>query len=345
MTKKKREINRAFLVTCIVIGFFVACLLSYFFVGFPHTNTHTVYGVSWSARHAESYGLNASTTLAMVLDDLGVRRFRLPAYWDQVEPKRGIYQFENFKNQLDMISARGGKAIIVVGATEPRWPECWLPAWVTSLPTQEREREQLAFVETTVRMFARHPAVASWQVENEPTLKGFGDCKDQRKDFIAEEMQRVRETESRVTFGVRHPVITTNSGEASLWNDFWGLTDARGISIYRLVLTPWHWYVSYDWVPPFFYARKARLVERLTGPFFVSEFQMEPWADTSLTLVPLTHQTDLMSLPRFEDHLWIAERTEFPAVYFWGVEWWAWMKKMQRHPEYWKRMKIFFTHH
>lgn len=330
------------LVACIVFGLWPAAAICYFFVGIPSQTAGTAFGVTWSARHAETYGLSASETLRAVLDDLGVRRFRLPAYWDEAEPEPAAFHFETLTEQMDAIAARGGKATIVVGASQPRWPECWLPEWTKKLSPQKREPFQLRYVAMTVKRFMRHPALERWQVENEPTLKSFGGCKDQRADFIASEILLIRRMESEtMPAGKRHPVVTTDSGELSSWTSFAGLTDGRGISVYRIILTPWSFLWRYDLLPPFFYARKAALVERLIGPVFISEFQMEPWADRDLVRVPLAKQAATMNVVRMKDHLWFAERTRLPEVFFWGVEWWAWMKEKQHRPEYWEEMKHF----
>ena len=341
----KRHLQR-WLLACLILGLLPLVALSYFFVGIPTKSLDTRYGVTWSTRHAASYGLLPQETLQSILDDLGVRRFRIPAYWDLIEKEPGQFSFDELVKQLDEIAKRGGKATIVVGATQPRWPECWLPTWIKdSMPT-EREHAQRRYIERTVQEFMRHPALARWQVENEPTLKTFGSCKNQRLDFIASEIALIREIETKAFLPTqRHGIVTTDSGELSTWTSFAGWTDGRGISIYRIVLAPASFLFRYDFLPPFFYARKAALVERMTGPVFVSEFQMEPWADRDLIRVPFEEQSLSMNEIRMKDHLWVAERTRLPEVYFWGIEWWAWMKVKQGHPEYWEEMKRFFARH
>ena len=43
------------------------------------------------------------------------------------------------ENQLEELEKRGGKAILVVGFKQPRWPECRFPDWYEGLGKLEKE--------------------------------------------------------------------------------------------------------------------------------------------------------------------------------------------------------------
>lgn len=319
---------------------------AYFFVGIETVDPNTAYGVTWSDPYAEALGIDPQAGFTAVLADLNVKLWRIPAYWTEVEPQPGVFHFEALQKKLDAIAAHGGKAIVVVGATEPRWPECWVPDWAKSMNTTGREAAQVAYLKATFNAFSNHPALDSWQVENETSLVLFGQCKDQPKAFLRQEIALMKNLETQAfASGQRHPVITTDSGEFSTWLDFPGLTDGRGYSVYRKVTAPYYGVFSYDMLTPTYYQRKAALVAHWTGPLFVSEFQMEPWVLQTITTTPLAEQFKTLSLAQMNENFSYAERLHVPRVYFWGVEWWYWMKVKMGHPEFWETAKSFFASH
>jgi hypothetical protein len=328
----------------LVLAALIVFLLGYFFVGMSKVDPETVYGVTWSPVYAEQLGIDNLRGLEAVLDELKVRHVRIPSYWNRLEPVQGQVHFEELDKELDVIAKRGGKAIVVVGATQPRWPECWVPSWAANLPQADREAAQLAHVRAVVGRYATHPAVEKWQVENEPTLIAFGECKDQRKEFLEQEMEEVRSLELQMLpEAKRHPVVTTDSGELSTWLGFRNFVDAKGFSVYRVVLTPWGNVWRYWFIPPFFYDRKVALLRPFIQEFFVSEFQMEPWANAPLPTINVEDQFKIFGIGDFREHLAFAERMGMPRVYFWGVEWWYWMKEQKRHPEFWDEAVQFFS--
>jgi len=43
-----------------------------------------------------------------------------------------------------------------------------------------------------------------------------------------------------------------------------------------------------------------------------------------------------MSSEKFKEIIDYAERSGFPKAYWWGVEWWYWMKEKKAMPEMWE---------
>jgi len=318
-------------------------VLGYFFIGWPTRSADTAYGITWSKTYADYLGIDPQDGLKAVVEDLGVKYFRLPVYWTDVEPKQGEFQFDWLRAQLDEIAAHHGKAILVVGAKQPRWPECWIPGWAELLTPGDRQTAQLNYLAEVHKAFAHHPALLAWQVENEPGFE-FGKCDQQSKEFTLKEIATVRQMEQD-TFASeeRHPVYTTASGEWSTWLDFAGKTDGLGISTYRIVRTGSGFIFSYFFMPPWSYARKAALVKPWSGPIFVSEFQMEPWTSNGMTNPDDPQIAETMDLNRMKSNLAYASEMHMPTVYFWGAEWWYWMKIKGNHAEYWDTMKAFFA--
>ncbi len=77
------------------------------------------YGVTFSPKFAESLNLDWKETYLKVLDDLKVRNLRLPTYWDDDLSKVDF--------MLSEAGKRSAKVILVLGARQPRWPECHIP--------------------------------------------------------------------------------------------------------------------------------------------------------------------------------------------------------------------------
>ena len=81
-------------------------------------------GVTFSTKYAKELGLDWKAAYLATLDDLGVRKFRIPVYWDEAEPERGRYAWDEVDWMLDEAAKRGADVILAVGRKTPRWPEC-----------------------------------------------------------------------------------------------------------------------------------------------------------------------------------------------------------------------------
>lgn len=317
-------------------------IAGYFLIGWPKVNENAKYGITWSKPYAESLGLNSRDGLGYMLEDVGVRRFRIPAYWSLTEPERGRYDFSWLDEQIELIDRYGGSVTLGIGARLPRWPECWEPEWTHELSPTERREAQLKYARDVYERYAEHPAIDSWQIENEVTFDVFANCEGLTNELVEKELQLIRGLEQSRPPNLQRPVVTTESGEWSTWLSFAGDVDGKGISIYRAVTDPWLGVIRYWFVPPWAYQRKAALVRAFVGPVHVSEFQMEPWADLPLTSLTNETQFRTLDIDQMEANLRYAERTGFDEVYFWGAEWWLWMQEMRDHPEFIEMMSEFF---
>ncbi len=331
---KKHPILSGIVTVAIVIA-------GYFLIGWPQEYPKR-YGVTWSSPYAWSLGLDPNEGLKMVLDDLGVRSFRIPAYWTDIERTQGKYDWTILQEQLDEIAKRDGSVMLALGSRQPRWPECWIPDWVKDLDQKGREAAQLAYVRQTYERFKDHGAIVSWQVENEPRFTWYVDCPGLTRELVEQELRYVRGEEAS-RGALKRSVITTDSGELSLWLSFANQTDGLGVSVYRAVINPWFGIIRYSFIPPWAYARKAAIVSWLTGPVSVTEFQMEPWSNQPLLETGLDDQFKTLSLDDFRSRLIYAERIDVDRIDFWGVEWWLWMKEKRGHPEFWDGMKPVFA--
>lgn len=297
------------------------------------------YGLSFSPKFAQGLGLDWKEVYIKTLDDLKVRDLRLPTYWDEVQTQSDALDFSKVDFMLDEAQRRGAKVILVLGARQPRWPECHIPSWAKQLPLQERQKKTLEFITSVVQRYKEYPAIFAWQVENEPLLRFFGEgCDDPDKDFLRKEVELVRSLSNK-------PIIVSDSGELGLWISPMKISDIFGTTLYRRVFNSVLGYTTYP-IPPFLYNVKSALVKNIFAPgsqkTIIVELQAEPWVhDRGLAEVLLEHQVRLFSLQAFRENIEYAKDTGFDEVYLWGVEWWYYMEKMD-HPEYLDFAKSLF---
>src|SRR5215475_11158290 len=57
---------------------------------------------------------------------------RLAAYWNEIEPVPGTYDFATLDWLLAQARQRDQQVVLSVGMKAPRWPEYYLPSWVRS---------------------------------------------------------------------------------------------------------------------------------------------------------------------------------------------------------------------
>ena len=299
---------------------------------------HIDYGVTFSAPYAEGLGLKWKDVYISMLDDLKVKRVRLSAYWDEVEPQQGQYDFEDLNFQIDEASKRGVQIILGVGRRLPRWPECHEPGWIHGLSQQEQENEQLSYMERVVNNYQSNPNIIMWQVENEPFLSSFGICPKLNTDFLEKEIAAVK------SIDYSRPVLITDSGEIDMWWDAGSYGDVFGSTFYRYVYSDKFKRYWTDHIPPWFYRFKAGSL-RFVRPgkkVAIIELETEAWTTKGIINTPIDEQFKTMSLDNFNTIIKLAGDTGFNPQYLWGVEWWYWMKQ-QGHPEFWDRARQLFS--
>lgn len=293
------------------------------------------WGVTFSAQYADYLGTDPRAVLTALLDDLRIRHFRLTVPWNIVEETPEQFTFGDIEWQLTALAARGADAVVVIGRRTPRWPECHDPLWLDRMTETEQENATLALVRKEVEYLRNNRTIVAWQVENEPSLAIFGACKPQRKGLFGEEVALVRALDPS------RPLYTTESGELStgLWSA--PFVDSLGLSLYRQTWNSIVGKIVYP-LPSAFYTRRADFLRRLFGTqVFLSELQAEPWAASALTSTPVPEQLELMNVTILRDAVAFAEATRLSPIYFWGAEWWYWIKE-KGHPEIWEAAREIF---
>jgi hypothetical protein len=295
------------------------------------------FGASFSAPQARGLGLDWQEAYDALLDDLGVRRLRLSAYWSEVEPADGQFDFSILDYQMNRAAEAGASVILGVGRKLPRWPECHEPDWVQGRAEREKQERILAMLQVVIGRYNDHPALTMWQLENEPLLD-FGVCPPEDRDFLRREEALVR------LLDTAHPILITDSGELNSWLGSAQFGDVVGTTMYRTVFSsrtrrPF----SYDYLfPSWLYRLKARYVRLLAGKdVLISELQGEPWGARPFPELTPAERRALLSPERLLVLRDFAERVQLPEAYWWGAEFWYW-EKVNGNAAYWDAARAFF---
>lgn len=295
------------------------------------------FGVTFSKPWAEELGLDWQKTFLAVLDDLGVKKIRLPAYWTEIEKVSGEYDWFNLDWQIAEAERRNAKIILIVGQRLPRWPECHIPEWAESLSKEEQENKLLTVIQAVVNRYKNSPVVEYWQVENEPFLPKFGICPEFDKKFLDEEIALVKSLDSRL-------IIVSASGELDLWLPAAKRSDILGTTMYRVIHTEKFrlGYVSYP-LPPSFFHLKANLAKYLAGAedIIVTELQAEPWGPKAIYEISPEERNKSLSIDQFKNNMEYAREVGFREAYLWGAEWWYW-EKLHGREEFWNFAQTLF---
>lgn len=309
-------------------------------------NSHKpmVIGATFIPAYAQSFGLDAEETMDALLNDVGVRHFRLVSYWDQLEPAAGTYDFSLLDWQFAKAEAKGAKITLGLGLRQPRWPECHMPDWARGKPINQWQPQLEAFITATVNRYKASPALDSYQLENEFFLKGFGEC-NQIPDSMAR-WRLVNEYNLVKKLDPKHTLIISRSNNALGVPVGEPTPDEFGISIYKRVwdaaLT--HRYLEYPF-PAWYYAFVAGTQKIVTGrDMVIHELQAEAWGPNGKHLSELTVEEANKSFnaERFRARIKFAEGTGMREVYLWGAEYWYHRLKNQHDPSLWNVAKEVF---
>ena len=327
--KQILQLKRRYLIIVIIVVILLLSSIAIYSFDFGE-NKEIEYGMTFSHKYAEELGINWQDAFVNLIDDVGIKKFRLMAYWDGIEATHGDYYFDDLDWMIRRAEYSGAEIILVVGRRQPRWPECHQPEWVEHLTRSDQMEEELIMIEDVVNHFKQYDNIIAWQVENEPFLSVFGECPETTDEFYKQKLDLVRRLDKR-------PTIITDSGELSTWKKSANLNAVLGTSLYRYVWNPLYGDFIYP-LPPAYYNLKAKVLYKTTQlrEVFISELQLEPWTSEPIIDVSLEDQFRSMNIDRFEDSIKYASRVGFDTIYLWGGEWWYWLKVNHADDSFWQ---------
>jgi len=326
---------------CLKIFLVVLILLIFFFWlasrGQVYKPAELSYGVTFSKSHARSLGLDWRGIYRSIFEDLGVKKIRLPAYWNEIESKPNEFWWEDLDWQIKQAEAYRAEVILAVGARLPRWPECHFPAWTQGKLKAQVENDTLNYITEVIERYRGESSVVAWQIENEPFLSHFGDCPKFDKKFLDQEIELAKSLDSR-------PIIITDSGELSLWIGAARRADIFGTTMYLDTYSRFFKsYIHYP-VAPGFFRFKKNLAALFAKPkdWLVIELQAEPWCKEPYQNATQAERDRAMNSAKFKRVVEFSRQTGFRQFYLWGVEWWYW-EMAQGRPEVWQYARTLFT--
>lgn len=322
------------IIIILIIFIFVIFLLSR---GHIYKEEELEYGLTFSKKQAQNLGFDWQEVYLSILSDLRVKKIRLPAYWDEIEAGDSQFEWADLDWQIKKAEEQNVDVILAIGGRLPRWPECHYPGWTKNLSEEIREIKILNYINKTINRYKNYQNISAWQIENEPFLSHFGECPKLDKHFLDQEIALARQLDSR-------PIVTTDSGELSIWIPAAKRADIFGTTMYRdtysAVLKS---YIHYP-ISPGFFRFKKNITRLFAHPekWVVIELQAEPWGPKPYQDLSQADRDRTMNLEKFKEMTKFSSQTGFQEFYLWGVEWWYWEMREGR-PEVWNYAKGLFN--
>ncbi len=292
-------------------------------------------GTSFIPDYASSLGLNPQQTMDALINQVGVKRFRLVSYWSDMEPTPGHYDFSQLDWEFAKADAAHATVTLSIGLRQPRWPECHSPSWVNTSQPESQWYPQLAqFIQTVINRYKDNPALVSYELENEYFLKGFGQCQNFDRSRLVNEYALVKKADPN------HPVIVSRSNNGIGTPLGAPTPDEYGISIYKRVWDAGvtHRYIEYPF-PSWYYAFLAGVQKITTGKdMIIHEMQAEAWPPNGqgITETSLAEQNKSLDAHRLKDRFDFAKATGMKTIDMWGSEYWYYRKVVLHDDSLWQ---------
>lgn len=315
----------------------------------------TMLGISLRPRQMEAFGLEAPMTVKTLLQHQ-FSHVRIPAYWNRVEPRAGVFDPSEPDWLLEAAERAGKQVIISVGAVKNfGYPEVFVPKHYLDEPLPEGSLVRpsthgalldgaTAFIRRIVERYADRRAVVAWQLEHEAVDPlGVEHSWRLSEEFVRTELEALKAVDATRPVLMNGFMPTSSVVGVSQW---WRtrdqgdslaiaskLADIVGIDFYPrhalFAVGPRTVYLAGAERP----WRKAlatstvRSIVRRGKRIMITEGQAEPWE--SVTTPPDPENRAMFSC-RPEDVIrnynaaiqWAGARSPLQAYLFWGAEYW-----------------------
>ncbi len=291
-------------------------------------------GTSFIPAYAESLGLDPEATMDALINDLGIRHFRLVSYWNQIESQPGVYDFSILDWQFEKAEQAGAQVSLSIGLRQPRWPECHEPDWIdTSQPEDSWTPQLYDFMTATIMRYKDSPALKSYQLENEYFLAAFGECKNFNRERLVEEYNLVRRLDPATT------IIISRSNNALGTPIREPIADKIAVSVYKRTWSPYiERNLEYPF-PPWFYGYLGGIGKLTTGKdMVIHELQAEAWPPYSIPMqkATLDQQNQTFSADIFRKRIQYGKDSGIKEIYLWSGEYWYYRKEKLNDPSLWE---------
>lgn len=305
------------------------------------------WGATLSSKECRAWDIDIYKTLSLAVDDLGIRQFRLMSYWDEIEKTEGEYNFKELDKLIDLAHQKGVEVSLCLGLRQPRWPEVHEPAWAHELrsggpsPSTSPKREKSSgyqtwmiklneFIVEVVNRYKHHPALGSWQLENEALNRSFGTNGDFNRKRLRQELSLVKMLDNK------HPVIMSTSNNFALPIRR-PRPDYFGFSWYTVIYSKNKYNKSF--LGPRYYIMRGWTIKLTTGkPVFIHELQCEPWGNKANTEMSISEMNESMSHAQLKFNIESAKKSNLTPYFMWGLEWW-YATKLKGEDGWWEIVK------
>ncbi|MFM7423392.1 MAG: beta-galactosidase [Elainella sp.] len=250
------------------------------------------FGTTFSQLQCRYLGLDYRDTFRQICG-LGFDRIRLCAYWNEIEPQPNQFDFTVLDWLLEECDRQQIQVVLALGMKTPRWPEFHFPDWISqrhetgagSKPLDQRSpalaEATLTWLSAVVQHLRHAPALAYWQIENEPfTRLEITGGRFLSPAFIRREVALLRELAAQpllLTGSIALPSANAPEDEAAL-QDCLTLADAVGLNVYSKVpLGQTRYYLEPQ---PAFWQTLERWqiqIHQAQKSAWIAEAQAEPW--------------------------------------------------------------------
>ena len=325
--------RRSIIATVILLVVLAGAIFS--LVRFSTTPSQLELGVTFSTVYSYGLGLDPKETYLALLDDLQVKKVRLPIYWSEIETKDNEFDWELTDFLVSEAAKRNAELVLVIGRKVPRWPECYVPDWAEGLTGAEANQAVLDMEKMVIEHYKDNSAVVGWQVENEPFFP-FGVCPSPDLELLSQEHALVRSLDSK-------PIISTVSGEMDPWFPIPHYTDydVTGVSLYRVSFNSWLGLFPYPLNPFIYRLHSLAATTFWHKKIIVSELQAEPWFDKLISELTDSERATAFTSKDLQNNVNFAAQAGFSEAYLWGAEWW-YLEKEAGRPELWEAAKELF---
>ena len=313
-------------------------------------------GTTFSKRQANYLELDWKATYLAIVD-LDWDVIRLGAYWDEIEPQEGHYDFSDLDWQIEQAKIRKISIILTVGMKAPRWPEYFIPEWVYKKANLGKSRDistnpvlrkyTLEFIKNVINHYKDESGVKYIQVENEALNRYGGESWRLSREFLSEEVKLVRSLDS-----LKRPIILTTATYPNILLRFFtilftkgdyigdnlALCDILGINVYPVIGHKTFWFSHY------ISAHRQRRIERYNAilrraqgedkEVWVTELQAEPWEPGEL--VHKEGQNAPSASPEMtKEYFADLKQQGFKTILLWGAEYWYYQKTRNDNNNWW----------
>ncbi len=328
--------HRVFLIFVVFLVVIVASMFGISkWYAWTTRNQPMVFGTSFIPAYASSLGIDPKETMDALINEVGIRQFRLVSYWNQIETEPGKYDFTDLDWQFEKAEASNSNVILTLGLRQPRWPECHPPSFIdTTKPLDSWQPQLEDFMTAVINRYKDSPSLYKYQLENEYFLKGFGDCKDFSRSRLIDEYNLVKKLDSK------HPVIVGRSNNAQGFPVGKPTPDQLSISVYKRV-----WdaaitkrYIEYPF-PAWFYGYLAGVQKIYLGvDMSIAELQAEAWPPNSQSIpkVSLEEQNKSLDARRLKERFEYGRNTGMKSIDMWSGEYWYYRKVVLQDDSLWR---------